>query len=108
MRKVLSAITLLLLLFSSEASAQLNLVKNGKAKTRIVCTDNNDTNLQAANLLNHFIELISGTTLPVVQGSPTDKNAIILGEQTTKASHDGFEFTTDNGSLHIKQPLHPA
>ena len=106
MRRILSAITLLLLLFSSEASAQITLVKNGKAKARIVCTDNNDTNLQAANLLNHFIELISGTTLPIVQGTPTYKNAIILGEQTTKASHDGFEFATTNGSLHIKNGGH--
>ena len=96
----------MLVLFSSEASAQINLVKKGKAKARIVCTDNSNTTTQAADLLNHFIELISGTTLPVVQGSPTDKNAIILGEQTTKASHDGFEFATDNGSLHIKNGGH--
>ena len=106
MRRILSTIFATLMLSSLTASAQLNLVKNRKAKARIVCTDNNDTNLQAANLLNHFLELISGTTLPVVQGSPTDKNAIILGEQTTKASHDGFEFATDNGSLHIKNGGH--
>ena len=106
MRRILSTIIATFMLSSLTASAQINLVKNRKAKARIVCTDNSSTNQQAANLLNHFIELISGTKLPIVQGTPTYKNAIILGEQTTKASHDGFEFATTNGSLHIKNGGH--
>ena len=44
-----------LLLFALTTTAQITLVKNHKAKARIVLAEDNDVNQQAAALLNRFL-----------------------------------------------------
>ena len=44
-----------LLFVALSASAQITLVKKGKAKARIVLAEDNETNRQAAQLLNRFV-----------------------------------------------------
>ena len=44
-----------LLFVALSASAQITLVKKGKPKARIVLAEDNETNRQAAQLLNRFV-----------------------------------------------------
>ena len=53
-------------LWMADASAQLTLVKDGKAVSRIVLSEKNDINHQAADLLQDFVQRISGASLPIV------------------------------------------
>ena len=59
---------MLMLLFglSSRVSAQITLVKDGKATSRIVLVEKNEVNEQAATLLQDFVKRISQATLPIV------------------------------------------
>lgn len=95
-------LTFLLLLSSFFASAQTPLVKNGKAKGRIICSPQNTVNDEAASLLRQFVERISGASLPIVHQANPRKGDIVIGESTTRAGEDGFALESDGGVLRIK------
>ncbi|MBQ6309079.1 MAG: DUF4838 domain-containing protein, partial [Prevotella sp.] len=72
------------------AQAQITIVKNGKAKGRIVRVERNTNNDEAAHLLQRFVERISGAQLPLVDGIKPRSGDIVIGEKTDKAKEDGF------------------
>ena len=49
-------------------SAQIVLVNNGKSKSRIVLTKETPVNRTAANILQMFVQKISGKNLPITLG----------------------------------------
>ena len=68
MKQLIQCMGMLMLLFglSSRVSAQITLVKDGKATSRIVLVEKNEVNEQAATLLQDFVKRISQATLPIV------------------------------------------
>lgn len=84
------------------AWAQTTIVSKGKAKGRIVCTEKTATNTEAAEIMQLFVERISGANLPIAYGATTRQGDIVIGEQTNKADEDGFSIETIGKSLHIK------
>ena len=88
-------------LVAMQASAQLQVVKNGKARASIAVVEDNAVNLQAAELLNKFIERMSGTTLPITNDTGK-KNLILIGGTTYEATEDGFVIDCHDGRLSIK------
>lgn len=96
--------TLLLLAttLSLSASAQITLVRKGRPAARIVLADTTATNRRAATVLNHFVNKLTGATLPVAQGAAKGgKNAIIIGETTPDAGEDGFRIVCHEGTLRV-------
>ena len=110
-----------LLLVALSASAQITLVKKGKAKARIVLAEDNETNRQAAQLLNRFVgEMEAPPSAPegatnvfalssneapsgsVGGASGASRASVIIGEPTDRATEDGFEILCQDGVLHIK------
>lgn len=82
--------------------AQLQLVKNGKSKSKIVLTENNLNEQTAASLLQTFIERISGYSLPIVDNVTPRKGDILLSESTLNSvTEDGFQILTADGILKI-------
>ena len=61
MKQLIQCMGMLMLLFglSSRVSAQITLVKDGKATSRIVLVEKNEVNEQAATLLQDFVKRIS-------------------------------------------------
>ena len=57
MKQLIQCMGMLMLLFglSSRVSAQITLVKDGKATSRIVLVEKNEVNEQAATLLHRFV-----------------------------------------------------
>ena len=51
---------------ATEISAQITVVKNGKARSRIVLTTEEKADSVAASLLRDFVHRISGAMIPVV------------------------------------------
>ncbi len=103
----LSAIGLLSL-SSIPSSAQITLVSKGKAATRIVLTDSTSQTGRAAELLCHFVEQLSGATLPVqpysaatATSTKSPKNVIFIGGTTDKVGEDGFQISCHNNVLRI-------
>src|SRR5665647_2999747 len=100
----------LALLITSESIAQIQIVKNGKATGRIVVDQRNNTDRQAAILLNDFIKRISGTNLPIVSiDSKPKKGDIIIGSFPMPSSannssgieEDGFRLTGKDSIFRI-------
>ena len=58
MKQLIQCMGMLMLLFglSSRVSAQITLVKDGKATSRIVLVEKNEVNEQAATLLQDFVK----------------------------------------------------
>ncbi len=84
------------------AQAQITIVKNGKAKGRIVCVERNTDNDEAAQLLQRFVERISGAQLPLVDGIKPRSGDIVIGENTDKAKEDGFALETAENILYVR------
>lgn len=85
---------------ASTTYAQMTLVKNGKAKTRIVLANDNAINREAADMLSRFVNKISGTTLPIVSNTAT-RGAIVIGEATPQSAEDAFSIDCKDGNMHI-------
>ena len=100
-KKLVTLVTILLTALTA-ATAQTTIVKNGKAKSRIVCASQDTICQEAASLLRLFVERISGAQMPVVTSSQPRRGDIVIGETTTRAGEDGFSLETDGGMLHIK------
>ena len=90
-----------LFLLSLSTSAQITITKKGKAKARIVCTDNAEQTTTAAETFNHFIKLISDTELPIANDTKVKAGDIVLSSSSSKAGDDGFEIVCKDNILNI-------
>lgn len=87
--------------FTSEAAAQVTLVRNGKAKTSIYLVDKDAKTVQAAELLQDFVKRISGAQLQITE-IPSKACIYIGGEAGDDVGEDGFSINTENGKLVIR------
>ena len=104
MKQLIQCMGMLMLLFglSSRVSAQITLVKDGKATSRIVLVEKNEVNEQAATLLQDFVKRISQATLPIVADTKARSGGILIGGKQASAGEDGFLLkTTANEQLQI-------
>ncbi len=106
--KHLSVLLLFLLFLSFTLNAQVSVTEKGKPAGRIVLSEINQENIKAANLLQDFIQRISGAKLSIVQDANTRKNDIIIGKGksnkniiTNNIKEDGFKIATISNQLHI-------
>jgi hypothetical protein len=106
--KHLSALLLFLLFSSSILNAQVSVTEKGKPVGRIVLSEINQENTKAANLLQDFIQRISGAKLSIVKDTNIRKNDIIIGKGksnkniiTNGIKEDGFKIATISNQLHI-------
>lgn len=90
------------------AQAQVTLVKNGKASGHIVCANGETATTQAAELLQDFVQRLTGVEMPLLNGSASEKSSasakkgdVVIGKTTSTASEDGFQLLTKDGSLYI-------
>ena len=83
------------------SSGQMVLVKGGKAKASVVLTDQSAETRQAAELLNKFVERISGTRLPLVPQSKFNRNGVFLGGKGAGLATDGYRIACHDGSLSV-------
>lgn len=87
-------------LWMADASAQLTLVKDGKAVSRIVLSEKSEINRQAADLLQEFVQRISGASLPIVEGKAKSGD-VVIGGKSAEAGEDGFTLCTEQNQLKI-------
>lgn len=103
---------LLIAFISLSVSAQITIVKNGKPQSRILITENqyNETDKQAALLLQDFIERISGAKPEILTRNFNIKKGDILignfqlpisGLDTNSINEDGFYLSTQDGNIRI-------
>ena len=94
----------------SAGFSQIELVKDGKPKGRIIIDRTCNTDVQASEILNDFIKRISGTALPVVSKGIKQKYGDIIIESLTGSSYsdsaatikeDGFKLSENGSVLHI-------
>ncbi|MCP3894422.1 MAG: DUF4838 domain-containing protein [Bacteroides sp.] len=86
------------------ANAQVTLIKNGKTTSRIVIDKPDHINQVAANLLQNFMEKLTGCQLPVVVKQPLRHGDVFIGGEETSNStilQDGFHLSTKGGILKI-------
>ena len=89
-------------LMTTAAAAQTTLVKKSKAKATIVLADDNARTKEAAELLQDFIQRISGAELPITTTANPKGAVVIGGEAASNVGEDGFSLDTENGNLYIK------
>ena len=101
MMKRFLLIVLALCLAAAGAQAKLTIVKSGKPTARIVANIDNDVDKQAAELLQDFVQRISGAKLPIVSGKSA-KGDVVIGQGSTEGlTEDGFRLATRDGRLYI-------
>lgn len=89
-------------MYTTHAHAQLKLVKEGKTKSRIILEGTNKADKVAANILQLFIQRISGVSMPILETPTARKGDILIGGKIPdKVTDDGFMISTQNGMLHI-------
>ena len=97
-----AVLTFMALLSLASMSAQTVIVKDGKAKGRIVVAHESDENNTAAGLLHRFLGEASGANVPVVSDAKPRKGDIVIGAGSTESlSEDGFRFQTIDGVLYL-------
>ena len=97
-----SAVALSAFLSVSGAHAQMTFVKEGKAVSRIIVADKDTINRKAADLLQDFVQRISGARLPIVENAQAKKGDIVIGQGNTEGlTEDGFRLATQEGILQI-------
>lgn len=97
-----SAMALSAFLSVSGAHAQMTFVKEGKAVSRIIVADKDTINRKAADLLQDFVQRISGARLPIVENAKAKKGDIVIGQGNTEGlTEDGFRLATQEGILRI-------
>ena len=89
-------------LMTTAAAAQTTLVKKSKAKATIVLADDNARTKEAAELLQDFIQRISGAELPITTTANPKGAVVIGGEAASNVGEDGFSLDSENGNLYIK------
>lgn len=99
-------------LMSQSSFAQVQLVKNSKPTSRIVVAGSDSTDMKAANLLQDFIQKVSGAQIPIVKNTTAKKNDIAIGTAanptlasnssiTNQLKEDGFLISTNDNVLRI-------
>lgn len=97
-------------LFSLVTLAQVDLVKDNKAVSRIVVDQTKEGDRQAALLLQDFVQRISSVKLPIVEPKISiRKGDVLIGSfqlpirdfDNTQIGKDGFYITTQNNTLRI-------
>ena len=97
-----SAVALSAFLSVSGAHAQMTFVKEGKAVSRIIVADKDTINRKAADLLQDFVQRISGARLPIVENAQAKKGDIVIGQGNAEGlTEDGFRLATQEGILRI-------
>jgi hypothetical protein len=109
-RTLAAALTLILALSFTWTQAQIVIVKNGRAVSRILVDPTDPVDLKAAELLQDFTERISGARLEMLPpGSKTRKGDVLIGRfqlpvkgvNEGDIQKDGFALTTTDGYLRL-------
>lgn len=89
--------------FCTAITAQITLVNNSKAKSRILLAQETAANKTAANILQMFIQKKSNCNLPIRSGlkTPSKGDIWIGGEAPSGVTEDGFYLSTKGGILRI-------
>lgn len=90
------------LCMGSLLSAQVQLTQSGKPVSRIVITEKSEVNQKAADLLQLFIERISGAVLPITADQKIRRGDVRIGGTAAGAGEDGFRLLTQDGALFIQ------
>ena len=81
--------------------AQTVLVQDGRPATRIVATAN-PVDREAAVLLQDFVQRMTTTQLPIVEGGKSRPGDIVIGQGNREGlTEDGFRLETSDGRLYI-------
>lgn len=85
----------------NNTQAQIQLTKNATPTSRIITSNNTKEERTAANILQSFLQKISGAKLPNIQTSTFKPNDIILNnsDHNKEIKEDGFQITTSNQQL---------
>lgn len=100
-------ITCMLALVTSISSlAQITITQDAQPIARIITAHNTTQERTAANILQYFIEQVSGARLPIkVTIPPYQSNDIVIESYTRNKGggikRDGFQLTTFNNQLYI-------
>lgn len=101
-RFIISIVLLLGVCTCIPTKAQVSLMDNGKTKSRIILADKSQNCRTSANLLQIFLQKISGCTLPIVENQPSRNGDILLGgEVSDDITEDGFKLSTQGGIMRI-------
>ncbi|MDU1905966.1 MAG: DUF4838 domain-containing protein [Dysgonomonas sp.] len=101
---------LLIAFISLSLSAQITVVQNGKAQSRILVNLEDETDKQAAILLQGFIQRISGAKPDILSGKTSVRKGDILignfqlpsaGINTNSIQEDGFYLSSKDGNIRI-------
>lgn len=91
-----------LLLVCQDVAAQIDLVKNGKARATIVLENPTERDFTAAHILQLFVHRISEAQLPIVTDRKVKKGEIqIGGTAPAGVTEDGYSLSTSGGILRI-------
>ncbi len=119
MKKITLFIVAAALFIAADVSAQMTMVRDGKAKSRIIVTTDQKPDSDAAVLLQDFVQRISGAVLPIVPadevGKSLRKGDVLIGNGMTDTLYDvcenhdgekmlkedGFRLLTGDGRLRI-------
>lgn len=102
MKKRILSVLLCCATWFVQVGAQINIINQGKTNSRIIVSDNNPKDRQAAELLQEFVNRISGVTIPVVVSDKPQKGDIVIGKRDISGlTEDGFCLQTDKGTLYI-------
>lgn len=96
----------IILILTSAVRAQIVIVKGGRATGRIIVKSGSKSDLQAATLLNIFINRITSATLPVLSASFTERKGDIIierlsGIKSPEIEEDGFRIRSNDSTLYI-------
>ena len=86
----------------ASAYAQVDLVKEGKSKSKIVLAEQTEVNRTAATILQDVVQKISGCKLDIKQKGKAGKGDILIGTSNSSAlTEDGYQLSTTGGKLVI-------
>ena len=95
-------IVLLAMFLPLTSHAQISLVERGKPAAQIVLTDTTHAARRAAEVMNYFVEKLTGTTLSVgLRAEKKPRQIVFIGGKTDQAGEDGFQISCHNGAMHI-------
>ena len=108
--KLFQMLPLVMSVFVSCTQNPIEMVKNGRAVSRILVDTSNAIDLQAAELLQDFVERITGAKIEILSFENEKQTGDILignfqlpvnGIDREKITEDGFALTTNDGYIRI-------
>ncbi len=101
--RLILAFLILLSACNNKKSNQFELIQAGKSNVSIFLNQNADQDEErAANLMQKYLELISGCQIPIIYDSPTDSgNGIFIGKSNAILAADGFQIHIDSKHLSV-------